>query len=569
MKKVNLIVALAAATLLGSCAQNDDLTNNSLSNEANVNSFVNQQVDKDVLMKSFSSILSKAVYSNQKLREFIKTEALKKFDLNYEFLYYPNRNKIVDGNKTLRDILVASSSEKDIKTIEENLPLLNCLVADLPMTNVSPKDLDVKDAELPIALDNKNGGTDLYLNGKLVQHLASNEVPGFNVIVVNENRRVDVAPTSRADGERTYSFKYANFDNTNQAKSRAASDFDHSVKPDYLYKKAIAAYEAGFNKDDGSDNQMAYQRDYIYYGMTPTIHQGSLNRSVTEYLSYMMVDKSIYRKIADQNIGQLNDDPMVIASETSQKGHELSDDELYDRLWKRGEYTFIFEIASSNSSTVSRYPISISPRDLWNFNINVGYRSSNMFRHSKYTYWINPDNFTPKKYYFKPSDITFGKWNIAEEGLTRYISIFEEDDKGVITKSQYNYDFVKLNETEIKGDLKVSLGIGKSENNKAEGEISGSSKTSTTTTIRNEFFIERKESDDLLGLNIPIYFYDPIVVAKTTTTNNGGNNSGSGGGHFGNRRSASFGGSRAKNNNDPYTYKEYYSGSILFGIDVR
>lgn len=567
MKKVNLIVALAAATLLGSCAQNDDLTNNSLSNEANVSSFANQQVDKDVLMKSFSSILSKAVYNNQKLREFIKTEALKKFDLNYEFLYYPNRNKIVDGNKTLRDILVASSSEKDIKTIEENLPLLNCLVADLPMTNVSPKDLDVKDAELPVALDNENGGTDLYLNGELVQHLASNEVPGFNVIVVNENRRVDVAPTSRADGERTYSFKYANFDNTNQAKSRAASNFDHSVKPDYLYKKAIAAYEAGFNKDDGSDNQMAYQRDYIYYGMTPTIHQGNLNRSITEYLSYMMVDKSVYRKIADQNIGQLNDDPMIRETSTNEKGHELTDDELYDRLWKRGEYTFIFEIASSKSSRVSRYPISISPRDLWNFNLIVDYRHKTMFRHSKYTYTIDPDRFTSKKYYFNPSDVTFGKWNIAEEGLIRYISIFEEDDKGATTTDEYKYEITRLNESQFKGDMKVSLGT--QEKGKFDGEISGSNKTSTTTTQIYSFNIERKEGDDLLGLNIPIYFYDPIVVAKTTTTNNGGNNSGSSGGHFGNHRSASFDGSRGIKNNDSYTYKEYYTGSITFGIDVR
>ena len=115
--------------------------------------------------------------------------------------------------------------------------------------------------------------------------------------------------------------------------------------------------------------------------------------------------------------------------------------------------------------------------------------------------------------------------------------------------------------------MKVSLGT--QEKGKFDGEISGSNKTSTTTTQIYSFNIERKEGDDLLGLNIPIYFYDPIVVAKTTTTNNGGNNSGSSGGHFGNHRSASFDGSRGIKNNDSYTYKEYYTGSITFGIDVR
>ena len=70
--------------------------------------------------------------------------------------------------------------------------------------------------------------------------------------------------------------------------------------PSYLYKKAEKAFDEGFNQDNNSINQIAFQRDNIYYGMTPTKTTGELNRSVTEYLSYMIVDPKVYTKISDE-----------------------------------------------------------------------------------------------------------------------------------------------------------------------------------------------------------------------------------------------------------------------------
>ena len=65
---------------------------------------------------------------------------------------------------------------------------------------------------------------------------------------------------------------------------------DHSIPPTFLHQKAIEAFEAGFNKDDNSENQIGYQRDYLYYGMTPMKKKGQLDQSVSEYLSFIEVN---------------------------------------------------------------------------------------------------------------------------------------------------------------------------------------------------------------------------------------------------------------------------------------
>ncbi|OOV29533.1 hypothetical protein BXU11_06510 [Flavobacterium sp. LM5] len=55
---------------------------------------------------------------------FLKNEALKQFDKDYNVLYYLVRNSVINGDR-FRDILVSFSSEKDIAEIEKNVPLIN------------------------------------------------------------------------------------------------------------------------------------------------------------------------------------------------------------------------------------------------------------------------------------------------------------------------------------------------------------------------------------------------------------------------------------------------------------
>lgn len=83
-------------------------------NESNVEKTENELISSESVKKNnliqFAQILSRAVYKSEDLRVFLKTEALRMFDKNYDILYYPIRNKKVSGNLSFRDILVQNSS---------------------------------------------------------------------------------------------------------------------------------------------------------------------------------------------------------------------------------------------------------------------------------------------------------------------------------------------------------------------------------------------------------------------------------------------------------------------------
>ena len=583
-----------------SCNQDDSIVSDT-SNEMHTMDYSPSVTTRNQDMVAFVKILSRSLSQNEKLRTFIKKEALRMFDKNYDFLYYPLRNEKVDGNLSFRDILVANSSEKEMSVIDKNLPLLNILIPRIAFLNVFPENLDTRDAEIPVAIENNDNGTDLYIRGQKVDEFADNEFPGFNVIVVNLNTRVSATKALSTRGTSgnlwSYNFKSKNYNGNIQTRSNNFS-FDHSQMPSYLYKKAEKAFDEGFNQDNNSINQIAFQRDNIYYGMTPTKTTGELNRSVTEYLSYMIVDPKVYTKISDEQSNHINDDPYIKENSITNKKNPLSHDDAIRKMWTEGAYNFIFEISSSNSKESAKMPIPVFPEEIWNFNIKRSFKKGGLFHRDQYKYEIDPTKFTSKIYYFDPATVTFGKWDIANESLVRYISIYEEDSGDDVTETSTE-SFTHVQSTNFKGDIKIGLGLGNIGNKQATGEADFSSQTNSSNTITttNTITIKRHQGDDLLGYKIPIYFYDPIIVSTNnfSTSNEGDGHFGGGhqfggGGHFGGghqfgggdhfgNRSPSLSGNRSwgnyqgNNGTNPskskYVVHEYNTGSIRFGIDVR
>lgn len=581
--KTKLMAALSVSCFfLTSCSQDttflsDLSTSKTRSTEVNVPESIKKQY-----LTQFAEILSKSISQREDLRVFLKEEALQMFDKNYDILYYPIKDKIVSGNLSFRDILVSNSSEKEISQIENNLPLLNILIPRISFLEVFPENLDTKDPEIPVAIENNNNGTDLYIKGEKVDTFDDNEFPGFNVIVVNLNNRVIASKGSatRSTGQNiwSYTFKSKNYKKdvstratfgslTGRPGTHSSGTSISSPFPSYLYQKAKLAFEAGFNKNDNSINQIAFQRDYIYYGITPTKTTGELNRSVTEYLSYMIVDPKVYFKISDEQSGHINDDPYIKETQIVNKKNPLSQEEVLKRIWTQGAYNFIFEVSSSKSNEAARMHVPVFPEDLWYFRIKGERKKGGLFHRDKYRYTIDPTQFASKIFYFDPATVTFGKWNIAEESLVRYISIYEEDSGDEITETSTE-SFTHVHSSTFKGDLKIGLGLGKIGGKDATGDIGLSAETnsSNTTTTTNTISIKRHQGDDPLGEKVPIYFYDPIIISTTTPQ--------------GNR----FGGSRTNGitravererarsitpTDGKYIFYEYNTGSIRFGIDIR
>lgn len=525
MKKV-FIWGLMVISLLSACTNSDELpeVNNSKPKSEQVSS------SKSEDLQHFAQVLSKLTFQHQNLRQLLKEKAVQQFDYNYDVLYYPIRNEKIEGSKTLRQLLIEESSADFIDEIENNIPLLNIFIPKISELNVYPEKLDITDNELPVAVNGEKG-TDLYLNGTLAETLEEGEVPGFNVIVVNENIRVkptSQSPSRSATGEKwSFQFKSPNFDNT--AKSRATATL-----PEGLYATAIKAYEAGFNRNDNSDYQTAYQRDYIYYSITPTQKSGALNRSVSEYLSFIEVDKNLYWTISDQRAYLPTDDPYIQVFDQEIYSHDCTEEELKNILWTSGTYNFVFEILSSASNMPTQIYIPLTPEQLWDFNIIDEYRHHTAFRRSKHTYRINPSRFTSKRHYFEPGSMSLGQWDLANEGLQRYISIFESDDNGLEIHSTATEKRSFKRVTNVKGEFKIGLGS-KDSPSSVGGNISD--ETTSTKEYEYTFQIIKREHDDPIATRLRINYYESIIEGK--------------------------------NSDGSYRYREYNTGGLKFGIDVR
>lgn len=502
---------------------------------------------KQEIMTEFAKALSSVVSENQDARELIKTEALKKFDKNYDILWDEIKDKSI-GSCTLREAIAKKTSNEFIMQAEEKIPLLNILFPEISMFGISPEKYSSNDNELPVVVTTPETNL-MYYAGELTDEIKKGDIPAFNVLVVNENSRVEVDNTATRGANRTWKFIDEAFDGTkNESTTRGSyvlyGDVSDRLKEAYNY----------FYKNDGSNQSKALQRDYIYYGMTPQKPQGSFNYNVSEYISFIEVDPKAYFVIADQKGGSGRNDAMFRnEGETrmvvSKKRADFTKEELINEIWTRGCYNFRFEIQKSTQSMMAVY-VPVQPSDIWDFNEmeHREYTHSTAFRHSKYTYTIDVLYFSPKRYYL-PHPISLDRWDLREESLCRFISVYEEDDA---EEQEYTseYEVTMIKSSKFNGDLKLELGLGKTTssgmniNGKGNVDISIENSTQNTTRTKKVETIKRKMDSDPLG-STRIYFYEPIVENKINQ-------------NFANIFTITY-----------YEVKTYTCGPLSFGLNVK
>lgn len=468
---------------------------------------LNYGKSKEQYFEDFAGILSKLTYNNQEVREFLKREASAKFDKNYDILYQAVKNKNV-GNSTFRELLINHSSEKEIQEIESNVPLLNILIPRIQFFNITAENMDTNDKEIPVAVS-KDKTTSLYLDGKKELDLEKGEVPNFHVFVVNENSRV-IIPKTRNGEYGKYTFKSPNYDGTkNETKTRVAYGWCNIYEPDTFSPLVKSMYH--FYKKDNSINQIGFQRDYIYYGITPENQKGEFNHAASEYIAYIKVNPKAYFKMSEivREDNSNNLDPYINEWEFQTKGRDWEHNEIIDRMWTKGAYNFRFEIIKSNKPNPQVVYLPLFPEDLWEMPIEKHRRHPTLFRSTKYTYKINVKNFKSKDIYLKDSEIDLGRWNISQEGLTRHINIFEEDESAEIKKT-IEYDVQKMSKNLFNGEIKAELAFGKHKLNPA---LSFGKESGIVTTEKHKVEISRKISSDDLG-SVEVYFYDPLATGE-------------------------------------------------------
>src|SRR4051794_33782850 len=81
---------------------------------------------------TFSKVLAKAIGAEPLLREKIKNEALKQFDLDYDVLFQTIKDDVLSDNETVFNKMSKyASSKEEFEKLVSSLPLLTIYVPEL------------------------------------------------------------------------------------------------------------------------------------------------------------------------------------------------------------------------------------------------------------------------------------------------------------------------------------------------------------------------------------------------------------------------------------------------------
>lgn len=321
--------------------------------------FLEQSESNLILKQKFSSALVKVLGQNEEVRSLIKEEALKQIDFDYDVLYCLIKDKQLKNGVTLEEYLEKYLTSDELKCIHKQLPTLTLFVPTLPENSFSVHSWNTID-ELPavaVKVSDNNDVKIYYGNGE-TEVFPADIIPGFPVVVVKENERIvrngEILSKTVSENieETNLIFVDEIFNNLHgkdlvNTKTRANRPDRPVPLPkvdnpeDYLpanMKKTYEAYKI-------YKNTTGWQRDYIYYGITPTTDKGPFDYNMKEFLvGFELMGNALgfYRKIADQDGDPKSSIPIggVLPANSS------------IITWTEGEYEFKVTTYVGSKSTI-------------------------------------------------------------------------------------------------------------------------------------------------------------------------------------------------------------------------
>lgn len=496
---------------LFACTQEDEL--NSISDEPNTQIAELTTVEAQT---RFARLLSQAASNSREVREFLKTEAVRQFDNDYDVFYPLVKDKIVTGNKTFRDVLLSYCQvPNELVEIEQSQLLIDILIPDLTLFwNFNAEQWDINGDEVVVLCRNDQNHT-MYENGENIGQVEKGDIPGFPCLIVKNNERLKVKSINTRSGEVKYEFINDAFDGSKRVECPVTrhSERDDALEPTEDLTKGITADVFTTDVIDAwkefKDVPGAYQRDYIYYGITKANQPGILNRNIREELYRFRIDESAFLSIADQS----GSDPEL--QYPSQESRYLTNEEILQRIWNDGHFELYFSsyIGTEDGTGAMEHqlPFSVDPRDLFSIEkVHVKHKNSTAFRHSKNFYSVDPKNLKSKWYYPAKhglDDRVFTlPWDLYSKSIAIHLFVEERDDV-----QEFNESRTVVDEFVNKADFSMEGGG-------SAGEINLTSKLgygfSHTTTTTNTATVKTSVNSDNLG-TLSFFYYDPIIKSES------------------------------------------------------
>ena len=472
---------------------------------------VQAPLDQVTAQKKIAKALSKAVSNSLDVRKFLKAEAVAQFDNDYDIFYPLVKNKIVYDKQSLRDILLSyCKDENELVQIEQSLPLLNILVPDLSLFwDFNAEKWNVDDKEVSVICRDDKDNT-LYENGENIGKMTTGDIPDFPCLVVKNNERMKVSSVKTRSGEATYEFLSDAFDGSKRKLQTRHYEEDINLQPTedleaYVNGSEImSSVKDAWNEFKNVPN--AYQRDYIYYGITKENKPGTLNRYIREKLYRFRIAANAYSAINDPT-----QDPTL--QDTQKNKGYLTNEEIIQKIWTDGNFEFHFKSyisgEDSKEAMEAKLTFTINPRDAFSLEkIHLKHKNSTACRLSKNFYTVDAKNLRSKWIYPEKSDknaddLVFTlPWDLYNKSLSIFMFV-EEWDKGqtITQEKSVVSEFVNKADFSIEGSGSI-------------GKVSLSTKLgygfSHTKTVSNKATIQTTVESDPLG-TLYFQYNDPII----------------------------------------------------------
>ena len=271
------------------------------------------------LKKEFAKALLNAMKESKMLRDLLKTEALKMFNKEYDVLYLLIKDKQLENASVEELIAKHLGGKAKLDQIISQNPTLTILVPELPEKSFSAELWDTENDVPAVAIRIRESSGVPFIDVDGTEDIIpSGYTPGFPILVIKDNERVTASTSSGRshrrglnqaqtrtvynDGQITLKFWHNDFDNSIKPVDKEfidISDILDDIINDGIFlppKKLGEAYNIYKNAN-------GWQRDYIYYGITPSNRKGQYNNEYKEYIETFSMDADpeiAFKKIYDQ-----------------------------------------------------------------------------------------------------------------------------------------------------------------------------------------------------------------------------------------------------------------------------
>lgn len=400
-------------------------------------------------LEEFAVILSDAVADNEEMREFIKEEALKQFDKDYDVFYPYVKDHVFSSGESFREIL--SAREKyvgQLEAIEQSVPKLTVLVPNFSWLDEEffcAEKWDTSIDRLCVGYDDDADVHRLYFDGEYQGALPASDIPAFPVLIVKSNERMSVSGATKS-GENVYAFADPAFDGSVSTKGVYEGYIDnpnpdkdlYSVVGDYISADELSRISPetinAFNEfQRGAVN--AVQRDYIYYGMSKTnTNNGQLNPFMRD-----MLYRIRFTPYAVSAMSNDSSDPVDITDKIWETGkNDRPGFDIVSRIWGKGNYEirllYFQDFPNTGVSQIGSSVLALEAQEI--FYVKRVYRKFewNFWGNNWSKYTITKADIESKWYYpgDKPNPIQWVNttWNLATMSDNIWVKVLEFDPTG-------------------------------------------------------------------------------------------------------------------------------------------